>query len=277
MGKNYLLVFTIILFLLSACGVPAAAAPEPTQTVSPAPTDIKLSTATLLPTETLPPVSPYGIKNNLDKSLALPDGYVLYGHISWTDPLITPYGTIATLANIKDANGKEIPFTYADAEASPTPDEHRQLWAYKINATSFAPPLTLTFVVDTHLKVDGGSFAFDPGPNPQLGQKWDINQDIIVDNKTIHVLFAKQGGSDSIGALNFSMRSADPHVIGATITDYSHPPVGFGGGGGGIPQADVEFSAPYSYQEPLPKGPYTLTFTSVDILVPGDWNLSWSP
>ena len=276
MKKNFL-VITAILFILSACGAPAASAPEPTATMPPAPTNIPLSTATLHPTETPPSVSPYGIKNSLDKFLSLPDGFVLYGHISWTDALITPYGTLATLASIKDAKGKEIPFAYADAEVSPTPDEHRQPWAYKINATNFAAPLTLSFVVDTHLKVDGGSFTFDIGPNPQLGQKWDINQDVTVHNKIIHVLFAKQGGSDSIGALNFSMRSSDPNIIGATITDYAHPPTGFGGGGGGIPQADVEFGAPYQYQEPLPKGPYTLTFTSVDLLVPGDWNLSWSP
>jgi hypothetical protein len=274
--KKNLLVFTVIIFILSACGVPATPVREPTRTMPPAPTNIPLSTATLLPSETPQSVSPYGITNSLDKFLTLPNGYILYGNISWTDSLITPYGTIATLASIKDANGKEIPFEYADVEDS-TPDELRQHWAYKINETNFAAPLSLSFVVDTHLKVDGGSFTFDPGPNPQLGQKWDINQNVTVNNKIIHVLFAKQGGSESIGAFNFTMRSSDPNIIGATITDFSHPPVGFGGGGGGIPQADVEFSAGYGYQEPLPQGPYTLTFTTVDILVSGDWNLTWSP
>ena len=73
------------------------------------------------------------------------------------------------------------------------------------------------------------------------------------------------------------MRSSDSNIIGATITDFSHPPVGSGGGGGGIPQADVEFSAPYQYQEPLPQGPYTLRFTTVAILVSGDWNLTTPP
>ena len=275
--KNYLLVFTVIIFILSACGVPATPVREPTKTMPPAPTNITLSTATLLPSETPESVSLYGITNSVDKFLALPDGYILYGNISWTDSLITPYGTIATLVSNKDANGKEIPFTYADAEVYPTQDELRQYWAYKINETNFAAPLSLSFVVETHLKVDGGSFTFDPGPNPQLGQKWDINQNVTVNNEIIHVLFAQQGGSDSIGAFNFIMRSSDSNIIGATITDFSHPPVGFGGGGGGIPQADVEFSAPYQYQEPLPQGPYTLRFTTVAILVSGDWNLTWSP
>lgn len=252
--KKNMLVFTAIMIILSACGVPFG---EPTKTIS--------------------PVSAYGITNSLDKSLTVPDGYLLYGHTAWTDPRITPYGTIATLATIKDANGKEIPFEYADLPASTTQGELRQDWAYKVNGTNFAAPLSLSFVVETNLKVDGGSFTFDPGPNPQLGQKWDINQDVTVLNAIIHVLFAQQGGSESIGALNFSMRSSDPNMIGATITDYAHPQAGFGGGGGGIPQANVEFSAPYQYQEPLPQGPYTLTFTTVAILVPGDWNLTWSP
>jgi hypothetical protein len=109
-----------------------------------------------------------------------------------------------------------------------------------------------------------------------LGQKWDINQDVTVNNEIIQVLFAQQGGSESIGALNFTMKS-DSNIIAANIVDFSHPPVGVSGGGGGIPQAGLEFSAPYQYQEPLPQGPYTLTFTNVTVLVSGDWTLTWSP
>ena len=194
--KKNLLAFALIVFILSACGVPATPVRELTKTMLPAPTNIPLSTATLLPSETPQSVSPYGITNSLDKFLALPDGYILYGNISWTDSLIT--GTIATLASIKDANGKEIPFTYADAEVYPTQDEFRQYWAYKINETNFAAPLSLSFIVVTNLKVDGDSFTFDPGPNPQLGQKWDINQNVTVNDEVIRVLFAQQGGSDSI-------------------------------------------------------------------------------
>jgi hypothetical protein len=31
------------------------------------------------------------------------------------------------------------------------------------------------------------------------------------------------------------------------------------------------------YQMPIPQGPLTLTFTNVQLLLPGDWTLTWSP
>ncbi len=274
--KKNLLIFTVIIFILSACGVQAIPALESTKTMPPTPTNVPLSTATSTPSE--PPsqtVSPYGITNNLDKFVALPDGYILYGNISWTGPLIPPYGASAILASIKDANGKEIPFEYADTGVYPAQDELRQYWAYKLNETNFATPLRLSFVVEASLPVDGGSFTFDPGPNPQLGQKWDINQDVIVNNETVHVLSAEEGGIEE-GYFLFTMQS-DSNIVGAAIMDFAHPPVGGGGGGGGIPEAGVPFRSGFGYQTPLPQGPFTLTFTNVSILVSGDWTLTWTP
>jgi len=221
-------------------------------------------------------ISSYGITNSLDKFEALPDGYIiLYGNISWTDPLIPPYGASPILASIKDTNGKEILFGDADTGVYPAQDELRQYWAYKINETNLATPLSLSFVVVASLPVDGGSFTFDPGSNPQLGQKWDINQDVIVNNETVHVLSAEEAGIEE-GYFLFTMQS-DSNIISAVITDLAHPPVGGGGGGGGIPEAGVPFRSGFGYQVPLPQGPYTLTFTNVGILVSGDWTLTWSP
>jgi hypothetical protein len=274
--KKNLLIFIVTIFILSACDVPAIPAPEPTMTMPPTSTNVPLSTATSASSETLSQsVNPYDITNHLDKIEALESGYILYGHISWTDPLIPPYGASAQLASVKDANGKEIPFEYADAGIYPDQGELRQYWAYKLSETNLATPLSLSFVVVASLPVNGGSFTFDPGPNPKLGQKWDINQDVIVNNETIHILSAEQAGIEE-GFFLFTMQS-DSNIIGATITDFAHPPVGGGGGGGGIPEAGDPFSTGFNYQMPLPKGPYTLTFTRVSILVPGDWTLTWTP
>ena len=220
-------------------------------------------------------ISPYGITNNLDKFVAQSDGYILYGNISWTDSFIPPYGASAILASIKDTNGKEIPFGDADPGVYPAQDELRQYWAYKINETNLATPLSLFFVVVASFSVDGGSFTFDPGPNPQLGQKWNINQDVIVNKETVHVLSAEEAGIEE-GYFLFTMQS-DSNIVSAAITDLAHPPVGGGGGGGGIPEVGDPFRSGFGYQVPLPQGPYTLTFTDVGILVPGDWAWTWSP
>jgi hypothetical protein len=44
-----------------------------------------------------------------------------------------------------------------------------------------------------------------------------------------------------------------------------------------VPQEKAEFAAGFQYQMPLPQGPLTLTFTNIQILVPGDWTLQWKP
>jgi hypothetical protein len=274
--KKNLLAYAIIVFILSACGVTATPALEPTKAMPSVPTNVPLSTVTSTPDET-PSQSenPYGITNNLDKVEALANGYILYGNLSWTDPLIPPYGASATLTSIKDAAGKEIPFEYADAGIYPAQDELRTYWAYKISETNLATPLSLSFVVVASFPVKGGSFTFDPGPNPQLGQKWDIDQDVIVNNETIHILSVEEAGIEE-GFFLFTMQS-DSNIVDATIADLAHPSVGGGGGGGGIPVAGDPFSTGFNYQAPLPQGSYTLTFIRVGILVLGDWTLTWSP
>jgi hypothetical protein len=242
-------------------------APVIEQIVTPVPTTV----STDAPTQS---VNTYGITNTLDKFVAVPDGYILYGHTTWTDPVIPPYGVSAQLAVIRDAAGIEIPFDYDMADTNPAPGELSMYWAYKVG-TSFTAPLTLDFVMLASVPADGGSFTFDPGPNPQLGQKWDINQDVTVNNEVIHVLSAEQAGIEP-GFFIFNMQS-DSNITGAMIIDLAHPPLGGGGGGGGIPSAGAPFNAGFGYQVPIPQGPLTLTFTDVQLLIPGDWTVSWNP
>ncbi len=245
---------------------PADVAPVFEQVVTPIPTDISADT----PTQN---ANTYGITNSLDKFVAVPDGYILYGSTSWTDPSIPPYGVSTELAFIKDANGVDVPFDYADAGMVSEPGELRYYWAYKIGS-GFKPPLTLSFVLLASLPADGGSFLFEPGPNPQIGQTWDIDRDVTVNNEIIHVLSVEQAGIEP-GFFQFTMQS-DSNIVGATVIDLDHPPLG-GGGGGGIPTAGVPFRVGYMYQPPIPTGPLTLTFTNVQLLLPGDWSLTWSP
>ena len=125
------------------------------------------------------------------------------------------------------------------------------------------------------LPADEGSFTFDPGPNPQLGQKWELDQEVTVNQEVIHILGAEQAGIEP-GFFLFTMQS-DSNIIGASIVDLDHPPIGGGGGGGGLPEAGVPFYSGFGYQVPIPQGPLTFTFTRVEVLLPGDWTLTWGP
>lgn len=245
---------------------PSEIAPVIEQIVTPVPTVVNSE----VPTQG---ANTYGITNTLDKFVALPDGYILYGSTSWTDPTIPPYGVSTELAFIKDANGVDVPFDYEDPGKYSEPGELRYFWAFKIG-NNFTAPVTLYFAILVSVPADGGSFTFEPGPNPQLGQKWEINQDVTVNNEVIHVLSAEQGGIEP-GFFLFTMQS-DSNIVGASVIDLDHPPLG-GGGGGGIPTAGVPFFSGYGYQVPIPEGPLTLTFTDVQLLLPSDWTVTWSP
>lgn len=247
---------------------PSEIAPVIEQEITPMPTTASMN----VPTQS---DNPYGITNKLDKFVSVPDGYILYGSTSWTDINIPPYGVESRLLNIKDAMGTEIPFDFADVGNYPEPGKLTEYWAYKIGG-KFTSPLTLSFGMIASLPADGGSFTFDPGHDPQLGRKWNLNQDTTVNNEVIHILSAEQGGIEP-GFFLFEMQT-DANIIGASIVDLAHPPQGGGGGGGGgLPEIGDPFYAGFGYQMPLPQGPLTLTFTNVEVIVPGDWTLIWNP
>jgi hypothetical protein len=74
----------------------------------------------------------------------------------------------------------------------------------------------------------------------------------------------------------FTMQS-DSNIVGASIIDLQHPPMGGGGGGGGVPVVKLPFFVGFGYQVPVPTGSLTMTFQSVNVLLPGDWSVTWSP
>lgn len=247
---------------------PAAIAPVIAQMVPPMPTDI----STNMPAQS---TDTYGITTALEKFVALPDGYILYGVTSWTDSRIPPYGVASILVSITDSAGMEIPFEYADPGMFAAPGELREYWAYKIG-TNFTAPLQLTFGMLASLPADGGSFTLDPGPTLQMGQKWEINQDVTVNNEVIHVLSVEQSGIEP-GFFIFTMQS-DSNIVDAVIIDLAHFPMGGGGGGGsGMPEPGIPFYTEFGYQAPVPQGPLTFTFTNVQVLVAGEWNIVWNP
>jgi hypothetical protein len=63
----------------------------------------------------------------------------------------------------------------------------------------------------------------------------------------------------------------------ATLFDKAHPLTGTAGGGGGGPFSIGPFTSDLYYNEPLPKGPLTVTVTSISAQFPGHWEAAWTP
>jgi hypothetical protein len=227
---------------------------------------------TVQPTE-----SPYGISLALEKVVPLDDGYLLIGSLRWTDKTVNigPYFDNSNDIHAVDANGQVVALEEPEQSAWDLlpPVEAGSLinqWIYKVSGRQHAWPLTLTTnaYVDMSANV---SFAFDPGPNPQKGQVWQLGQELTVNGHVIRLVSATwQERGASIASLEFETTSDDPAVIGLEIEDILYRSEQHLCGGGGEKPTVV-------YCEALAPEPRTLTITSIRLLFPGPWQITWQP
>jgi hypothetical protein len=224
-----------------------------------------------------PTEAPYGISLALEKVVPLDDGYLLIGSLRWTDKTVNigPYFDNSYNFHAADANGQAVVLEEPDQSAWDLlpPVEAGSLiipWIYKVSGKQHAWPLTLT----TNAYVDLSAnvpFTFDPGPNPQKGQIWQLGQELTVNGHVIRLVSATwQDGGGSLASLEFETASADPAVIRLEIKDILYRSGQHLCGGGGEKPAVV-------YCEPLAPEPRTLTITSIRLLVPGPWQVTWQP
>lgn len=226
--------------------------------------------------ESLPQMTPaFGASITLDQYVELPDGYILIGNFQWTDASIPQYGMMLGIPVITDAAGRQIEYEFADVDTYPEPEELRQYWAYKIPTKDFVPPLKLEFYVQKREQANA-VFQFEPGSNPQNGQAWDLNLEVPVNGRILKVISVTHYEPiPDIHNFDFVM-SSDSDIVGAMVIEANHPPMG-GGGGGGIPQENASFTSGISLEGNIPNGPLTILVTSLEVLLPGDWTITWNP
>lgn len=227
---------------------------------------------TVQPTE-----SSYGISLALEKVVPLDDGYLLIGSLHWTDKIVNvgPYFDNSHNIHAVDANGQIVALEEPDQSAwdlLPAVEAGNLItqWIYKISGKQHAWPLTLT----TNAYADMSAnvpFTFNPGPNPQKGQVWQLGQELTVNGHVIRLISATwQECGGSIASLEFETVSDDPAVIGLDIEDILYRSEQHLCGGGGENPAVV-------YCEALASEPRTLTITSIRLLIPGPWQVTWQP
>lgn len=226
------------------------------------------------PTVASPNAHTYGISISIDKAVDLPDGYILMGNMQWTDASLQQNYITTDILSITDANGQPVNYEYAQPDSYPQPAELRQNWAYAIKTKNFAAPLKLAFYVQTR-ETANATFQFDPGLNPQNGQTWDLNINVPVNSHVVQIDSVEAGIYPSNWNLEFTMTS-DANVVGAEIVDPKNPPMG-GSGGGGVPQINTPFIRSVGGNGTFPFNPLSFAITGLDVIVPGDWTITWTP
>jgi hypothetical protein len=233
-----------------------------------------------------------GFTLKLDNVIELEDGYVFTGNLSWDDSAFPSgkgaiYGAVIPI--LTDANGQVIPMEEVQVDANQPFSfyKNNMPWSYRTNRKAFAGSLTLSIssinIISTPPEFD---FEIDLGPNPQIGQVWDVNRDFVVEGHTIRLQTIRLTNNppttcDTVG-LEYEIKS---DVAGAslTLTDVNpEPPIdqicSGGGGGGGGESVDPTLSTGIIGYRNIPFGVHHY---SVSVFIPyvinGPWQVTWTP
>jgi len=221
-----------------------------------------------------------GIYLTMDRAVQMDDGYLIYTTLHWEHAGFSSVDRHdPTTIHLLDVNGQEILYT-VDIDAMNNMARQPGQSPIAIKPAPILDPGPLTLVLDTiavtaNVPVDA-SFTFDPGPNPEPGQVWELNQDIDLGyGYSLRVLRATYSMINVTQAsLQFELES-DTGVTNAMLFDNDHP---LAGGGGGAPEAFSKiFMAGFSYQGALPEGPITVHAVSFNTALPGHWQAEWTP
>lgn len=135
--------------------------------------------------------------------------------------------------------------------------------ALNLSLTAFPSSENLPMSVDFPL--DQATFTFDPGPNPQPGQSWSLDEQITVGQYTIQVIGVKQISNTEL-LFEFA---PSPGVTGVML--YS--PLAQGATGS-IPVENVNFTAGLSFGS-VPAEPLTISISRVYYTARGQWQIHW--
>ncbi len=218
--------------------------------------------------EAIPSPAPFQLHRVVEYS----DGYIFL--LTFTNVHLLDGGMLTAFMStveITDARGQAQFAVFAnDIDFSDVPEEVDMVWAYRLSAGDIAWPLRFTVQSDRLDSVPSqATFTFDTGPNPQKGQEWELDDQVIIDGIPVRLDSATFTGH----GYDFTF-TTQPQVESIAIEIPGTQPMGGGGGGDG--QGMVHASL--EYQGTPPVGEITLAVTELILRSPGPvYTVTWSP
>ena len=211
----------------------------------------------------------------LEKVLETDNGYILIGKFH---SINLPDGAqgfgITPWPKVTDADGQEVSFTTPVDIELDEDDLSAQVfsWAIEIDGKQFNWPLTIAFQsLNAYYPDAQTEFEFATGPNPQMGQVWDLNLDLEIAGYPLRVVSATrtEDGYDFAFEGESWIRYVDVTIAGTT------PKAGRGGGQDSDGKGHFISSA--GRYEEIPSGKLTIILNNPAIEFPGTWQLQWQP
>ncbi|MEW6404620.1 MAG: hypothetical protein AB1649_22720 [Chloroflexota bacterium] len=225
-----------------------------------------------------------GISFTLDKVVTLPDGYRFLGNTRWniTVPEGSIYHAYPPSITITDANGQTIPAEKMQPEENSWLDTTRN-FAYQIDGKELHWPVTLkadtmrasiSYNISSSLPL---AFQFDPGPNPQPGQTWTLDQNIVVDQYRLHISSARMVVDPDSGnySYEFTMDSPDG-IVEAFLVDLDHLDETMSSEPGDWEPGPFIAKLEYIGTPTTAGAPVRVAVDSLRFVFHGLWQVSWS-
>ena len=221
----------------------------------------------------------------------LKDGYVLSGSYQWSDTRIDPSAVVISDSNITDVNGQDVPVQPVDTGPSADSSPQQIPFAYQITGKNFAWPLHIIVNSISVVQPGQGTFHFDAGPDPQVGQTWNVNIDVPVGQHIIHVetIQLTGGAPNALDMIGFEFTMTSDPAVASALVDDMNPIIecksGCGGGGGGGQDFGVSgldsgtgpFVDGWEAKGYSPAGVKTFLISNMSIFFKGPWQVSWQP
>ncbi len=220
----------------------------------------------------------------LESETSLPDGYILAGSYQWTDPRFDGFSVSPSEIQITDSNGREVTVQQTEPITRNTDPAIKNLpFAFQIIGKDYAFPLTISVKSIVATLTDTATFQFDAGANPQVGQVWEVNAQIPINQYLITIQTIKliSGRTPTELGFEFTVTSI-PAIAYVSILDLN--PVfigdsggGGGGGGGGSSEIIETFTTSWVLDNYSPAGAKTFTISDIGIVAYGLWQATWQP
>ena len=163
--------------------------------------------------------------------------------------------------HFKDANGNEIPliqdYSLSDPEVNKLNDQSLLL-TYRSSEKYTPGPAVLSINNLWIGLTETAVFSFDPGLNPQPGQKWNLNESLEISG--YNILIKDVTLNDSADGLTFNIQIPE-EISEISLMDFEHPILGGGGPG----------NYGFTYQDGLPSGIIQITLLGLSVNLHGPW------
>lgn len=214
-----------------------------------------------------------GIALVLEEVVQDVDQTILKVHLDTGGLFISPNNEWWNTLSLTDQNGTIYPLTdmpTADLNDTTT----RVLKTTALNGTEHLSLVlrNLDLTIDFPDSERAPVFRFDPGPSPQIGQRWDLKQTVEANNYKLHFLQSEMIQKEQ-GEVLFRF-TLDPQPGLSTLLLGCADQDGCSGinasvwNGTGLLQTDLSFST-------IPDQPFSVHIETLLVAVDGPWQVNW--